>query len=302
MNEVEVAVMLADLSGSTALYEEVGNAEAHRRVSACIALFRRIIEFHGGEFISSKGDDILCTFGRAGAALDAGMEIFEATGDSTLSVHAGVDFGHVIRTHDDVFGDSVNMAARLAAVARPGEILCGQNLYDKLDNDARKLLRFFGPRHFKGKTATSNIYLFSHAGPGQATEINFAEVDADDRPDRTFRDDGGVKAALRFCNETFVSQSDRPVSMGRSAECDLVVPLPWVSRAHATVEVRGDIIYLNDTSSSGTCVLFEGQPPFRLRRETLVLHQSCTLSLARMPGEKGAQVISVEPLVPTGGG
>lgn len=290
--------MIADISGSTALYEEVGNAEAHRRVTSCLSLLRRVMEFHGGEFISSKGDDILCIFHDPEAVLDVGLEMFEATSDSTLSVHAGVDFGPVIRTATDVFGDSVNMAARLASVANSGEVLCSQSLYDKLSGKYRSMLRFFGPRHFKGKTVTSNIYLFSHAAPGQATEIIFTHPAETDRAEAVDMDSQGVKAALRFDYETFICSARKPITMGRSADCDLVVPLPWVSRAHAQIEVRGEQIYLNETSTSGTYVGFDGKEPFRVCRENVLLHTDCTLSLARSFGDPGAQLITCEILVP----
>jgi len=173
MDEVEVAVMLADVSGSTALYESVGNVEALDRVSACLDLLRDVIERNGGQFISSKGDDILCIFESPQATLDVGMQMFEETQDNGLSLHAGVDFGKILQARNDVFGDSVNMAARLASVANSGEVLCSQDLYDQLTGEYRAMLRFFGPRHFKGKTALSNIYLFSEAVPGKATEIIF---------------------------------------------------------------------------------------------------------------------------------
>lgn len=298
MDEVEVAVMLADISGSTALYESVGNVEALNRVSECLGLLRDVIERNGGQFISSKGDDILCIFDSAEATLDVGMQMFDETQDNGLSLHAGVDFGKVIRTRNDVFGDSVNMAARLASVANSGEVLCSQDLYDQLGGKYRAMLRFFGPRHFKGKTAVSNIYLFSDAVPGQATEITFHEEEERERADAARLTNDGVRAALRFAYQTFIASAEKPILMGRSPECDLVVPLPWVSRKHATIEVRGEQVYLTDSSTSGTYVALAGQVPFVVRRESHLLHTSCTLSLARSHLDSGAQIVSCELLLP----
>ena len=301
MDEVEVAVMLADISGSTALYEEVGNVEALNRVSGCLDLLRNVIERNGGQFISSKGDDILCIFDSPQATLDVGMQMFDETHDNGLSLHAGVDFGKVIRARNDVFGDSVNMAARLASVANSGEVLCSQEVYDQLNGDYRAMLRFFGPRHFKGKTTLSNIYLFSDAVPGQATEIIFSDGAESERADAVRLANGGVRAALRFGYETFICSAEKSILMGRSSECDLVVPLPWVSRKHASIEVRGEQVYLTDSSTSGTYVAFDGQAPFVVRRESHLLHSACTLSLSRSHLEAGAQIVSCELLLPSGG-
>jgi len=299
MDEVEVAVMLADVSGSTALYEKVGNVEALKQISACLDLLRDVIERNGGQFISSKGDDVLCIFKQPNAVLNVGMQMFEQTENSDLSLHAGVDFGKVIYARNDVFGDSVNMAARLATVAKSGEILCSQELYDQLGRDYRTMLRFFGPRHFKGKTALSNIYLFSEAVPGLATEVTFSEEDEMNRANAARLTGDGVKAALRFGYETLVCSAENPVQIGRAPECDLVIPFPWVSRTHATIEIRGDQVYLIDNSTSGTFVAFAQQIPFVVRRESHLLHDACTLSLARSHADVGAQIISLELLKPT---
>jgi len=258
MDEVEVAVMLADVSGSTALYESVGNVEALDRVSACLDLLRDVIERNGGQ----------------------------------------VDFGKILQARNDVFGDSVNMAARLASVANSGEVLCSQDLYDQLTGEYRAMLRFFGPRHFKGKTALSNIYLFSEAVPGKATEIIFNDDTESERADAARLTNDGVRAALRFARETFICSAEKPILMGRSPDCDLVVPLPWVSRKHATIEIRGEQVYLTDSSTSGTYVAMEGQDPFVVRRESHLLHTGCTLSLARSHLDTGAQIVSCELLLP----
>ena len=108
----------------------------------------------------------------------------------------------------------------------------------------------------------------------------------------------GVRAALRYARETFICSAERPILMGRSPDCDLVVPLPWISRKHATIEIRGEQVYLTDSSTSGTYVAMEGQEPFVVRRESHLIHTGCTLSLARSHTDPGAQIVSCELLVP----
>lgn len=294
MDEVELAVMLVDVSGSTALYERVGNVGALRLVSECLDRMRLVIDRHGGEFVSSKGDDVLSTFTDPHAALDAGMTMFEITADSGLTFHAGLDFGPVIRARDDVFGDPVNVAARLSGLATAGELLCTEDVHSALDSTRRSMLRFFGPRHFKGKAAPSNIYLFSDAVPGQATEISISSAPVPRAP-RGPRRQGAV-AALRYCKETFVCKAGNPVVMGRAADCDLVMPLPWVSRKHATMEVRDGKVYLRDRSSAGTYVRFSTGTAVYVSRETILLPQSCTVTLGRNVGGSAVGEIACEIL------
>lgn len=298
MDEVNVAVLLADISGSTALYEDVGNVAALRLVSECLSLIRKSVDAHGGKFISSKGDDVLCTFETPEAAINVGIEVLEAIRGGPISLHAGIDFGPVILARDDVFGDSVNMAARLSTLAKSGEIICSQAFYTQLEGSHRALLRFFGTRQFKGRDAVSNVYLFSDAPPGQVTEIMFSEASSGAGNGSESLDVTGARAALRFGAETFVCRARKPVTLGRSFDQDLVVPLPWVSRSHAILEVQQEKVYLIDTSSSGTYLSFERGTPVLVRRETVLLTNSCSLSLARPPGEEGAQEISCELLQP----
>ena len=154
------------------------------------------------------------------------------------------------------------------------------------------MLRFFGPRHFKGKADQCNVYLFSDAAPGQATEIAFTgpPVRASEPTERVT----GTVAALRFAKETVVCSNGKPVTIGRAPDCDLVMPMPWVSRQHATIEVRDDKVYISDRSSAGTFVRFDGQPPVHVSREKMLLPRSCTLTLSRIPANPDAEQIVCE--------
>ena len=60
--EVVVAVICADISGSTALYDKVGNVKAHAQITECLQILRDVIAEDGGEFVHSRGDDVICTF------------------------------------------------------------------------------------------------------------------------------------------------------------------------------------------------------------------------------------------------
>ena len=68
-NDLEVAILMADISGSSALYEDVGDTNALRLVGICLDNLRAIVEREGGTFIRSKGDDVLAIFADASAAL-----------------------------------------------------------------------------------------------------------------------------------------------------------------------------------------------------------------------------------------
>ena len=122
---LEVAVLMADISGSSALYDNVGDADALRQVGICLDNMAAIVADEGGTVIRSKGDDVLAIFTDPVAALEASRAILalKITGQTALAIHVGATFGNVIRARDDIFGDSVNTAARLSSMAKSGELL-----------------------------------------------------------------------------------------------------------------------------------------------------------------------------------
>ena len=158
-NVPEVAILLADISGSTPLYEAIGDAAAARQIIACRDELRSIIARRGGTFIQSRGDDVLCTFAEPSSALRAARELLARSSASQLAIHGGMHVGPVVHAHGDIFGDAVNLTARLAALARSGEILTSKDFVDRMPPADRSSLRVLDTRIFKGKSTPTEIYL-----------------------------------------------------------------------------------------------------------------------------------------------
>lgn len=96
--DVTVANVYADISGSTALCEKVGNTQARAQIAACLDLLRSVIAEHGGKFIHSRGDDVLCTFENPANAFSTVKDMLAQTATGNLSVHIGVDYGPALQT------------------------------------------------------------------------------------------------------------------------------------------------------------------------------------------------------------
>ena len=86
-NDLELAILMADISGSSALYEDVGDTNALRLVGICLGNLRIIVEWEGGTFISSRCDDVLAIFADAAAGLKASRAMLsqQMTGPSPAS-------------------------------------------------------------------------------------------------------------------------------------------------------------------------------------------------------------------------
>ena len=291
----EVAILMADISGSSALYDDVGNAEALRLVGICLDNLRAIVEREGGTFIRSKGDDVLAIFVDAAAALAAARSMLaqQLTGPS-LAVHIGASFAAVIRARDDIFGDGVNTAARLAAMAKPGELLVDDGFVGQLPEAEQGLLQPLDTITFKGKDAPTRVYTLREAQTALRTVIA-GGLATDARPV-----DGrqpAVTLALRYRDRTLVCPERKALSIGRAAANDIVIEQPWISREHARVQVRRGKVELSDRSSTGTYVAVRPGYEILLKRETVLLTESGIICPGLPPAAADAEVIEFEVTV-----
>ena len=114
--------VFADVVSSTALYDTLGDVEAKQKVQACLDQIAGTVESAEGQVIKSLGDGILATFACEQNAAVAALAMSEQTSDGPLSIRVGIHCGEVVEENGDVFGDVVNVAARIAGIAKTDEI------------------------------------------------------------------------------------------------------------------------------------------------------------------------------------
>jgi len=292
-NDREVALLIADITGSTPLYEDVGDAGALALVGECLDRLRSIARDEGGMFIRSKGDDVLCAFTDPSAALRAACQMFSQQLTGPLGIHVGINFGRIIRARGDVFGDAVNLTARLAALANPGEVLASEGFVDRLPESEARSLRVLDNITFKGKGSPTKVYSLMEGGALPRTEIAFGET-SKLTGSQSEQAASEVSLTIEHGGRSHSCTEGASLSIGRSAQCDVVVPQSWVSRQHLTVTVRRRKVQLVDQSSSGTYVSTQGGYDFFMRRESVLLTGSGIISPAMSPKDPQAEVIYYE--------
>jgi class 3 adenylate cyclase len=116
-------ILFADIADSTALTETLGDAAFRDKARTLDTAMRAIIREHSGTAIDGKllGDGVLAVFTSARQAIEAAGACAGASGD--LALHLGIHAGDVIREENNVYGGAVNIAARISALAAPGEVL-----------------------------------------------------------------------------------------------------------------------------------------------------------------------------------
>ena len=284
------ALLLADVVGSTPLYERIGDDAALRQISDCLDAIREIAGRHGGDFIYSKGDDVLSLFERPEAALGAVCQITSRLTQGPLGARIGLHFGAVIRARGALFGDVVNVTARLSSTANPGEVLISQSFFEALSAGSRGALRLLGKMDFKGKQELFDVYTLGSDDGAPSTHIasRGTFVDRRSAPPRQ------INLVIRHGDQLRSCRDNELVTIGRSPECDIVVQRPWVSRHHATFTISNGKARLIERSSSGTFVSMGPGHEVFVRREDILLFGSGVISLGQRSSLGDAQVLHYE--------
>lgn len=284
------AVLLADVVGSTPLYERIGDDAALQQVSDCLDAMREIVARNGGDFIYSKGDDVLSLFERPEAALTAVRQIGGQLKKGPLSARIGLHFGAVIRARGAIFGDVVNVTARLSTTANPGEVLISQSFFEALSAGSRSTLRLLDRMAFKGKQELFDVYTLGSGDRTLSTQITSRGTIIDARSAQPPQ----IKLLIRYGDQLQSCRNNGAVTIGRSPECNIVVQRPWVSRHHATFTMSNGKARLVERSSSGTFVSMGPGDEVFVRREDILLFGSGVISPGMRSSLHDAQLLHYE--------
>ncbi|MEM7254148.1 MAG: adenylate/guanylate cyclase domain-containing protein [Pseudomonadota bacterium] len=222
---------------------------------------------HQGRTVKTIGRGVLCVFSDAPQAAHAagGMHLAmrqtpfpvvhradETMMRNDLGLRIGIHSGPVLVEGGDVFGDTVNVAARLMELAKSEQTLCSTGLVEELGSEWCKQTRHIGRSTLRGKTAPVEVCeLIWESRDLTMPAPTLPEIDAIKRHD-----------LLRLrCNGRQVSVGpDRPnLTLGRHPTNDLVSNVALASRQHAEIEFRAGRFSLVDRSSNGTFIRQSGR-------------------------------------------
>jgi adenylate cyclase len=266
VDERDVAVLFADVAGSTRLYEQLGDEKALAEIGECLAIVGATAKGHGGRLVKTIGDEAMVAFPGAAEAVAAAAEFQQRMAEHTrarnlrLAFRVGIHCGRALETDGDVFGDSVNVAARMVGLAKSGQVIVSGAAAERLPPELRARVREVDVLTVKGKE--KDIAILELLWQDSA---DFTTLTARPR----------LRAArLELVHGERVIElgpAASTLSVGRDAENDVVIADRLGSRLHARIERRRDKFVLIDQSSNGTYVTVEGESEIALRREELML-------------------------------
>jgi adenylate cyclase len=296
--EKTLVVLFADVSGSARLYEKLGDTEALYALERCFKRMERAIEGFRGRLVKHVGDEVMAVFESADDAFQAAIDMQQRVtalppvSGLKLAIRVGFHRGLVSEEGGDVFGDSVDTAARLAGLAKAGQVLISQPTLANLMPLLRLSTRDLGPMSVKGNTEEWHVVEAIWQEPEELPVKEASLI-----PPTAAGGNSSARLCVRYGAELIVLDDKKvSLSMGRDANCDLTVHDRRASRNHARIERRGDTFVLSDQSTNGTFVAFHGKPEFFLRRKEVVLHGSGTICVAASASSPDADIAEFEHL------
>ena len=273
----ETTVLFAAIIGASDMRERAGDKAAHEALERCQFRLGQAAASCGARLMKSTADKVMVLAANPDAAADAAstmhlaMEKLPKTADIKLSVGIGFHFGPVVQKGDEVFGDTVNLAARLCEHAGSGQIITTEWTAKLLSPLYRAWLRHLEKTQIKGRSDETALCELVWRADDNATAL------VRNRPEEQRQQ---VVLRLTYRGRTLERRREREVvTIGRGEDCGLVVADENASRHHCTIERRKDKFVLVDLSTNGTYLTVEGEKEVLLQHEEFVLRKRGSITL-----------------------
>ncbi|MBX3660598.1 MAG: adenylate/guanylate cyclase domain-containing protein [Ramlibacter sp.] len=284
---VNTTVVFADLTGSTSVFEMLGNAKATDAITRLTQWISQVCEAHDGRVVKTLGDGVLAVFSRPRDAVDAVVElqrnhlkrILNWPPKIRMRLQVGVACGEVVEVDGDCYGDAVNVASRLSDLSGADQIWATDAVIREVSAPGDGVrFRSLGPVNIRGKAEAQVLYRIEWHEE-VVSELLTAPGSLEMLKPRADTVLGQIELSWLDVSAAFRS-SELPIHLGRVSEAEFVVNDQRVSRLHARIDWRNGTFVLSDLSSYGTWVRFTGSETEQaLRRGECVLHGSGEIAL-----------------------
>jgi adenylate cyclase len=283
--EKELAIVFADVVGSTELYERLGDDDARQTVQRCVDCMKETTTEFNGDVIKTMGDEVMSTFASADEAMKASSEMqqritngnFADRDDVNVCIRIGCHFGHVVVEEKDIFGSAVATANRMTSQAKSGQIVTTESTVELLSKDWKAVVRQIGVATLRGQIDEVALYEVLWQ-PDEATSM-LPKVDMGEVvPAST------GKLRLKFQGEELLLSLDgiRNVTLGRADDNNVTIKGNLISRVHARIELNKTRFVIIDESTNGTFVQRDDGEELYVRRDSARLTGSGLIGLGRV--------------------
>ncbi|MDH3273686.1 MAG: FHA domain-containing protein [Gammaproteobacteria bacterium] len=280
--DLEVAIVFADVVGSTQLYDKFGDTKASETVALCLDVMKDATYQFNGTVIKTIGDEVMSTFSNVADAMSAAVAMQSRISVDTnkddripVSIRIGCHFGPVVQEQNDIFGAAVHTANRMTSQAKARQIVISGGTVDRMDPELRKQTRQIDVATVRGKIDEVALYEFLW-NPEEATSM-LPTIEWESKAKKAAR------LILEFRDQVVeVNDQRKSVILGRAEDNDLIIKGNLISRIHAKVEMRRGKFVLVDQSTNGTFVqTVKGEETF-IRRDSAEIRGEGTIGLGRV--------------------
>ncbi len=280
-------VVFADLTGSTGVFESLGNAKATQAITRLTQWIGEVCKSHRGHVVKYLGDGVLILFKESKNAIEAATELQQVHHNRIrkwpeplkMRLQIGMARGGVVEHDADCYGDAVNVASRLSDLSGPDQILASDTVIQQLPDNSIVRSRCMGEIPIRGRTESCLVHriewqteVLSEVFTMPASLMSLPRGQSVIEP-------AFIVLSWLDINISF-SSAELPIFLGRDTSAQFVVQDPRVSRKHAQIEWRDGKFYLEDISSYGTWVRFsDSSITIALRRQECVLLQDGEMAL-----------------------
>ena len=271
METAQRAVLFVDVTDSTKIYESLGDTVALAVINGLFGHLEKIVAKFSGSVVKTLGDGMVCVFEdpddgfRAACEMQSSVTSLAQRASNRLQIKVGLTHGSVILSKGDVFGDTMNVCARLVTLANPEQILTSGQTVEALSPGLRARCRALFPTRIKGKAEVVPVSDIAWRYDPAVTETNLTRAH--------LAQNAQMALKLIYRANIFVVNRSRPtLQMGRDDSNDIVIVSLFASRLHARVQARDGHFVLTDLSTNGTFLLVdEHSSEVHLRRAEAVL-------------------------------
>lgn len=286
-----LTILFADVANSTRLYQNNGDVIAHRLIADCLDGLRCIVEMHDGQLLKTVGDAVLASFASAEDAMKAAIKSQRLQAESPLSIRIGFHTGEVIPDAGDVFGNTVNVAARVSSFANAEEIYTTEDTVRLLSKEMRSTTTFLDFVEFKGIHKPLPVYRVQWQDDSLTSLASGTRIITAVRQSEKPRSDTALELSYGT-NTIRVDESNKQIRIGREVDNDIIIDHESTSRHHAVIEYRLGRFSITDSSTNGTFVVREGTNAQFVRRETAGMESTGIVGAGWLPSSSDKDCIS----------
>lgn len=293
VQDIELAILFADVVGSTRLFEQMGDLRARDLIATCIELMRNATESHGGTVIKTIGDEVMATFPTADAALNAASQMqkhISTRADlrfdgQAVAIRVGCHYGPVVLESRDVFGASVHTANRMTSQAKAGQIMTTAATIERLSPEWRSAARQVDIASIRGQSGEMALYEVLWHSEGVTSMLPALELGAKEQRRQ-------MRLKLQANGRDYVIDDRNPrLVIGRAEDSHIVMQGNLISRLHARIEFNRNRFMITDQSTNGTFVAIDGQEETFVRRDSISIRGAGLIGLGRVPEAESPQTI-----------